>query len=167
MRRSLVILTALALVAALGVGTAALAAKGSSKATVKTRSTSLGTILVDSKGRTLYLFEKDTKNKSKCSGACAANWPPTLVSGKPTAGGKAVSSRLGTTKRADGKRQVTYAGHPLYTFVLDKNKPGSTKGEGVDAFGAEWYVVGPNGKKIEHEEGGSSSAGSSTGHSGY
>jgi predicted lipoprotein with Yx(FWY)xxD motif len=170
MRRSLVILTALALVAALGIGTAAVASKGSSSssATVKTRSTSLGTILVDSKGRTLYLFEKDTKNKSKCSGACAANWPPALVSGKPTAGGKAVSSKLGTTKRSDGKKQVTYAGHPLYTFVLDKNKPGSTKGEGVDAFGAEWYVVGTNGKKIEHHGGGSSSSTSSqSGRSGY
>jgi predicted lipoprotein with Yx(FWY)xxD motif len=152
MRRSLVILTALAVVAALGIGTAAVAsnsAGSSASATVKTRSTSLGTILVDSKGRTLYLFEKDTKNKSNCSGACAANWPPTIVSGKPTAGGKAVASKLGTTKRSDGTTQVTYAGHPLYTFVLDKNKPGSTKGEGVDAFGAEWYVVGTNGKKIE------------------
>jgi predicted lipoprotein with Yx(FWY)xxD motif len=163
MRRSLVILTALALVAALGVGTAAVASSSSSKPTVKTRSTSLGTILVDSKGRTLYLFEKDTKNKSKCSGQCAVNWPPALVSGKPTAGGKAVASRLGTTKRSDGKTQVTYAGHPLYRFIVDKNKPGSTKGEGIDAFGAEWYVVGPNGKKIEHEKGGSSQAS----HSGY
>jgi predicted lipoprotein with Yx(FWY)xxD motif len=167
MRRSLVILTAVALVAALGIGTAALAAGSSSSPTVKTRSTSLGTILVDSKGRTLYLFEKDTKNKSKCSGACAANWPPALVSGKPKAGGKAVASKLGTTKRSDGKTQVTYAGHPLYTFILDKNKPGSTKGEGVDAFGAEWYVVGTNGKKIEHHSGGSSSTSSSTSHSGY
>jgi predicted lipoprotein with Yx(FWY)xxD motif len=152
MRRPLLILSALVLVIALGAGAVAIASSGGSaavKATVKTRSTSLGTILVDSKGRTLYLFEKDTRNKSKCSGACAANWPPALVSGKPTAGGKAVASRLGTTTRSGGKKQVTYAGHPLYTFVLDKNKPGSTKGEGVDAFGAEWYVVGTNGKKIE------------------
>lgn len=151
MRRSLVILTALALVAVLGIGTAAVASKSSSSssATIKTRSTSLGTILVDSKGRTLYLFEKDTKNKSKCAGACAANWPPSVTSGKPKAAGGVTASKLGTTKRSDGKTQVTYAGHPLYTFVLDHNKPGSTKGEGVNAFGAEWYVVGTNGKKIE------------------
>jgi predicted lipoprotein with Yx(FWY)xxD motif len=139
---------------------AALSTAKTSTATVKTRHTSLGTILVDAKGRTLYLFEKDTKNKSKCSGACATNWPPALTGGKPKAAGGAVSSRLGTTKRSDGTTQVTYAGHPLYTFVLDKNKPGATKGEGVDAFGAEWYVVGTNGKKIEK-------AGSSSTHSGY
>src|SRR3954449_417504 len=151
MRRPLALLTTVALVAAIGGGTVAVAASGSSTAAVKTRHTSLGTILVDAKGRTLYLFEKDTKNKSKCSGACATNWPPALTGGKPKAAGGAVSSRLGTTKRSDGTTQVTYAGHPLYTFVLDKNKPGATKGEGVDAFGAEWYVVGTNGKKIEKE----------------
>jgi predicted lipoprotein with Yx(FWY)xxD motif len=159
MRRPLAILVAVALVAALGAGTATVALSKGSAATIKTRHTSLGTILVDAKGRTLYLFEKDTKNKSKCSGQCAVNWPPALTSGKPKAAGGAVASKLGTTKRADGKTQVTYSGHPLYLFVADKNKPGSTKGQGIDAFGAEWYVVGTNGKKIEHEEGGSSSRG--------
>jgi predicted lipoprotein with Yx(FWY)xxD motif len=159
MRRPLVILVAVALVAALGAGTATVALSKGSAATIKTRHTSLGTILVDAKGRTLYLFEKDTKNKSKCSGQCAVNWPPALTSGKPKAAGGAVASKLGTTKRADGKTQVTYSGHPLYLFIADKNKPGSTKGEGIDAFGAEWYVVGTNGKKIESEKGGSSSRG--------
>jgi predicted lipoprotein with Yx(FWY)xxD motif len=149
MRRTLALITALALTAAVGGGTAAVALSQSSPATVKTRSTSLGTILVDAKGRTLYLFEKDTKNKSKCSGQCAVKWPPALTSGKPKAAGGAVASRLGTTKRSDGKTQVTYAGHPLYLFFADKNKPGSVKGQGIDAFGAEWYVVGTNGKKIE------------------
>jgi predicted lipoprotein with Yx(FWY)xxD motif len=151
MRRPLAIVTAVALTAAVGGGTAVVAISKSAPATIKTRHTSLGTILVDAKGRTLYLFEKDTKNKSKCSGQCAVNWPPALTGGKPKAAGGAVASRLGTTKRSDGKTQVTYAGHPLYRFIADKNKPGSTKGEGVDAFGAEWYVVGPNGKKIEDE----------------
>jgi predicted lipoprotein with Yx(FWY)xxD motif len=165
MRRPLAVLAALALVVALGAGTATVALSKGSAATVKTRHTSLGTILVDAKGRTLYLFEKDTKNKSKCSGQCAVNWPPALTSGKPKAGGSAVASKLGTTKRSDGKTQVTYAGHPLYTFIVDKNKPGSTKGEGVDAFGAEWYVVGTNGKKIEKE--GSSSSTSTHSPSGY
>src|SRR4051812_17305406 len=149
MRPPPAIAPAVALTAALGGGTAAVAIPKPAPATVKTRHTSLGTVLVDAKGRTLYLFEKDTKNKSKCSGKCAANWPPALTSGKPKAAGGAVSSRLGTTKRSGGKTQVTYAGHPLYLFIADKNKPGSVKGEGIDAFGAEWYVVGTNGKKIE------------------
>ncbi len=149
MRRPLAIVTALALTAAVGGGTTAVAVSKTGSPTVKTRHVALGTVLVDAKGRTLYLFEKDKTSKSQCSGACATNWPPALVKGKPKAGGRAVASKLGTTKRADGTTQVTYAGHPLYTFVLDRNKPGSTKGEGVDAFGAEWYVVGTNGKKIE------------------
>jgi predicted lipoprotein with Yx(FWY)xxD motif len=151
MKRSLALFLSLALVAAIGGGTAAIALSKGTSATVKTRHTSLGTVLVDAKGRTLYLFEKDKTKKSTCSGQCAVNWPPALVSGKPKAGGGAVASKLGTTKRSDGKTQVTYAGHPLYTFILDKGKPGAVKGEGIDAFGAEWYVVGTNGKKIEKE----------------
>jgi predicted lipoprotein with Yx(FWY)xxD motif len=121
----------------------------STPATVKTRSTSLGAILVDAKGRTLYLFMKDKNGKSACTGACAAAWPPLLTKGKPKAAARASASKLGTTKRADGTTQVTYNRHPLYTFILDKNKPGSTKGEGSKAFGAEWYVLGSGGNKIE------------------
>jgi predicted lipoprotein with Yx(FWY)xxD motif len=119
-------------------------------ATVKTRHGKLGTFLVGPNGRTLYLFEKDKTKKSTCSGACATAWPPLLTTGKPKAAGKAKKSLLGTTKRSDGKTQVTYKGHPLYYFVQDK-KAGDTAGEGVDGFGAEWYVVGTNGKKIEDE----------------
>lgn len=159
MRRPLAIATALALTASVAGGTATVALSQGSAATIKTRHTSLGTVLVDAKGRTAYLFEKDKKGKSACSGQCAVNWPPVLTSGKPKAGGGAAASRLGTTKRADGKTQVTYAGHPLYLFVADKNKPGSVKGEGIDAFGAEWYVVGTNGKKIEKEGDTSSTVG--------
>jgi predicted lipoprotein with Yx(FWY)xxD motif len=121
----------------------------STPATVKTRSTSLGTILVDAKGHTLYLFMKDKNGKSACSGACAKAWPPLLTKGTPKAAGSASASKLGTTKRSDGTTQVTYNRHPLYTFILDKNKPGSTKGEGSKAFGAEWYVLGSGGSKIE------------------
>jgi predicted lipoprotein with Yx(FWY)xxD motif len=131
-------------------GFAAIAAsKTSGPATVKTRSTALGTILVDAKGHTLYLFEKDKRGKSACSGACATNWPPLLTSGKPKAAGSARASQLATTRRSDGTTQVTYNGHPLYAFILDKGKVGSTKGEDVTAFGAAWYVVGPNGRKVE------------------
>ena len=108
----------------------------------------LGKILVDSKGRTAYLFEKDTGPKSTCSGACAAEWPPVTTSGKPTAGDGLTASMLGTTKRSDGTTHVTYNGHPLYQFSAD-NKPGDTAGQNVDAFGAEWYVLSPAGDKVE------------------
>jgi predicted lipoprotein with Yx(FWY)xxD motif len=140
------------LAASVLAGLALAASKPTKPATVKVRSTKLGKIVVDGPARTLYLFEKDKNGKSACSGACAKNWPPLLTKGKPKAGTGAQASKLGTTKRSDGTTQVTYGGHPLYTFVADKSKPGSTKGQGVDAFGAEWYVVGPNGKKVEKGE---------------
>jgi predicted lipoprotein with Yx(FWY)xxD motif len=108
----------------------------------------LGKILVDSKGRTAYLFEKDTGPKSTCSGACAAEWPPVTTSGKPSAGDGLTASMLGTTKRSDGTTQVTYNGHPLYLFSGD-NKPGDTAGQKVNAFGAEWYVLSPAGDKVD------------------
>jgi predicted lipoprotein with Yx(FWY)xxD motif len=134
------------------LATIAFSATPTKPATVKTRSNKLGKILVDGRSRTLYLFEKDKNGKSACSGDCAKNWPPLLTKGKPKAGSSGIkSSLLGTTKRSDGTTQVTYNKHPLYTFVADKNKPGSTKGEGLDAFGAEWYVLGTNGKKIEEK----------------
>jgi predicted lipoprotein with Yx(FWY)xxD motif len=116
-------------------------------ATVKTRHAKLGTYLVDSKGRTLYLFQKDTTSKSRCSSDCAENWPPVLTSGKPSSGGSARKSLLGTTKRADGKTQVTYNGHPLYRYVGD-DAPGDLNGQGVKAFGARWYGVGAAGKRL-------------------
>ena len=152
MRRLMVLALAAALAASALTGLALAASAPTKPATVKTRTAGdLGKIIVDGKSRTLYLFEKDKNGKSKCSGACATNWPPLLTKGKPKASGGVKASKLGTTKRSDGTTQVTYGGHPLYTFVADKNKPGSTKGEGLDAFGAEWYVVGTNGKKIEDE----------------
>jgi predicted lipoprotein with Yx(FWY)xxD motif len=115
---------------------------------VSTVGTSLGRILVDSRGRTLYLFEKDRNGKSACAGQCAAFWPPLIASGKPRAAGTAKASLVGTTKRADGRLQVTYNHHPLYTFVKDTKK-GQTNGEGVNGFGAGWDVVSPAGAKIE------------------
>jgi predicted lipoprotein with Yx(FWY)xxD motif len=115
---------------------------------VSTAETSLGRFLVDSRGRTVYLFEKDRNGKSACAGQCAAFWPPLIASGKPRAAGAAKASLIGTTKRADGRLQVTYNHHPLYTFVKDTKK-GQTNGEGVNAFGAGWDVVSPGGAKIE------------------
>jgi predicted lipoprotein with Yx(FWY)xxD motif len=152
MKRLMAVVLAVVLAASALAGLALAASKPTKPATVKTRSTKLGKIVVDGSSHTLYLFEKDKNGKSKCSGACAQNWPPLLTKGKPKAGSGAKAAKLGTTKRADGTTQVTYGGHPLYTFVVDKGKPGSTKGEGVKAFGAEWYVVGPNGKKVEKGE---------------
>ena len=83
-------------------------------ATVDVANSGLGKILVDSQGRTLYLFKKDSGTKSACTGACASAWPPLRANGKPTVGGGANASMVGTTTRSDGKPQVTYNGHPLY-----------------------------------------------------
>jgi predicted lipoprotein with Yx(FWY)xxD motif len=114
-------------------------------------SSGLGRILVDGRGRTLYLFEKDKHGKSTCAGQCAAFWPPLIASGKPLATAGAKTSLLGTTKRADGRLQVTYNHHPLYRFVKDTKK-GQTNGEEIDAFGAEWYALSPAGAKVEKND---------------
>src|SRR4051812_32682555 len=114
----------------------------------------LGKILVDSKGRTLYLFTKDSGTKSACLGMCATPWPPLLANGTPKAGTGAKAPLLGTTPRSGGASQVTYHGHPLYTFIKDK-RPGDTNGEGVSAFGGHWFAVSPAGVRVS---GGGSSA---------
>lgn len=110
--------------------------------TINAKALSIGKILVDAKGRTLYLFEKDKglNGKSACDKTCAAEWPPVLTTGKPTAGSGVKAEWLGTITRPDGKMQVTYHNWPLYYFVDDK-APGDTAGQGVTAFGAKWYVV--------------------------
>jgi predicted lipoprotein with Yx(FWY)xxD motif len=126
---------------------AASVTRSSRRPTVQVRRTGLGKILVDSRGRTLYLFKKDTGGKSRCSGSCAVNWPPLLATGRPAAGSGVKASKLGTTRRSDGKTQVVYNRHPLYRFVGDK-KPGNTNGQGLNAFGARWFVVSPAGNQI-------------------
>ncbi|MVZ99095.1 hypothetical protein F8568_001560 [Actinomadura sp. LD22] len=108
----------------------------------------LGQVLVDGQGRTLYLFEKDQGGKSSCSGACAAVWPPVTTTGKPHAGSEAKAAKLGTTTRSDGKTQVTYGGHPLYYYAPDGTAKGSAKGQALNQFGAEWYVVSSAGQKV-------------------
>lgn len=108
----------------------------------------LGTILVDSEGRTLYDFHKDKGSKSACYGSCAGAWPPLLTEGNPKAEGGAQAGMLGTTKRKDGTTQVTYNGWPLYTYVGDQS-PGEANGNDIDQFGAEWYALQPNGQKPE------------------
>ena len=129
-------------------------------ATIGVASTGLGRVLVDSQGRTIYLFKKDTGPKSTCFGACASNWPPVRVTGKPTVGSGATASMLGTTERSDGKPQVTYNGHPLYLFQGD-NAPGDTNGQAITAFGAAWFAVSPAGNQVS---GTGSTSGSSNGY---
>jgi predicted lipoprotein with Yx(FWY)xxD motif len=140
--------------------TAAVQPASSGAGTVRVANTPLGKLLVDSRGKTLYLFEQDTGAKSTCSGGCATAWPPLRASGKPTAGSGANASLLGTTPRSDGQPEVTYAGHPLYYYQGD-SKAGDTNGQHVDGFGAEWYVLSPSGTAI------TTTSSSSSGGNGY
>ena len=144
MKHWIKLLTTLA-ASALVASTAAGAATGPAK--VEIGKSKLGRILVDSKGITLYDFVKDKGTTSVCYSACAALWPPLLTKGKPVAGPGVRASLLGTTKRKDGKLEVTYNGHPLYYFVSDR-KPGQTTGQALNQFGGPWWVLSPAGKEI-------------------
>lgn len=115
----------------------------------------LGTVLVDSEGMTVYMFAKDQGTTSSCYGACEQGWPPVIAEGKPTAGEGAMSSQLGTTKRKDGTMQVTYAGHPLYTFAGDTS-PREANGNGSTAFGGKWSVMDEGGEAVTGTAGGGS-----------
>jgi predicted lipoprotein with Yx(FWY)xxD motif len=107
----------------------------------------LGKILDDQQGHTVYLFQKDSGTTSACTGACAGAWPPVRAHGKPTAGTGVTGSLLGTTSRSDGEPQVTYNGHPVYTFTGDKS-PGDANGQGTTAFGGGWFALSPAGGQI-------------------
>jgi len=150
MMRGFVMLTLTVLLGAigflLGAGSIGLSATRTG-ATVDLRKTKLGPVLVNSKGHTFYLFKKDRNGKSSCSGSCATFWPPLLKHGKLTAGSGVKASLLGTTRRSNGSLQVTYNKHPLYTYTLDK-KAGQTNGEGILAFGANWYAVSAKGRAV-------------------
>ena len=112
------------------------------------RHTSLGTILTNGQGFTLYAFEADKGTMSACSGACAAAWPPAPISvAHLTVTGGAAKSLVGEITRADGQRQLTYAGHPLYRFSGD-GTPGSTNGQGSEAFGAPWDTLTATGTEV-------------------
>jgi predicted lipoprotein with Yx(FWY)xxD motif len=142
---------ALALVAG---GATAYAVSGSTSraAKVKLRTTSLGKVLVDSHGRTLYRFMKDKTSKSRCNGACAVNWPPLRTTGRPHAGRGVKAGKLGTTTRRGGSTQVTYARHPLYTFAGDA-RAGQTNGQGLNEFGGRWYAVKASGARARRQAG--------------
>jgi predicted lipoprotein with Yx(FWY)xxD motif len=135
-----------ALVAAGALAATAAVAATNRSSSVSLRTTKVGRVLVAANGRTLYLFTADRGKTSACYGQCAAYWPP-LIAHKPTAGVGLKSSLLGTTRRKDGKLQVTYGGHPLYFFAQD-NKAGDVNGQGFVHFGGSWWVVSAAGKKV-------------------
>ena len=118
------------------------------RAVVSLRKTALGTVLVDARGRTLYLFEKDRNGVSSCGPTCLAYWPALTSPVAPRAGTGVHQALLKVARAHNGARQVTYAGHPLYTFVGDK-RAGQTTGEGLRNFGAEWYALAASGQQVE------------------
>lgn len=164
------VLTIGTLTAALSLAFALSSASASTHSTNANTKVAVGTsmrgrILVDSRGRTLYLFARDKNGRSACYGSCAAYWPPLIAAGKPRAGAGVTATLLGTTRRSDGRLQVTYRHHPLYTYVGDASK-GQTSGQGLDTSGGLWWVVSPAGNKIAN--GGSTSTTSGDpGYGGY
>jgi predicted lipoprotein with Yx(FWY)xxD motif len=140
-----------ALVIALTSGGSSKASKTATATVIGVRQTALGKILVDAKGRSLYLFEADRPNVSNCSGACLSLWPALTSHGMPHARGGAVAAKVGTIKAAGGDRQVTYNGHPLYYYAPDR-KAGDTTGQGLNQFGAKWYVLSATGNKVDHDD---------------
>jgi predicted lipoprotein with Yx(FWY)xxD motif len=108
----------------------------------------LGKVIVTEQGMTLYDFHKDKGTTSSCYGACAGVWPPLTTEGQPTGAMGVSASKLGTTKRNDGTTQVTFAGHPLYTYTGD-SKPGEANGNDYSSYGAQWYALLPSGAEAE------------------
>jgi predicted lipoprotein with Yx(FWY)xxD motif len=129
--------------------TSTAAPAAASTATVDAAHTSLfGTVLVTSTGRTLYMLTADSPTASVCTGTCASVWPPLTVTGTPTAGSGVKASELGTITRSGGGHQVTYDGHPLYTFTKD-TAAGQVNGEGINKFGGIWYVLSTSGSPVK------------------
>jgi predicted lipoprotein with Yx(FWY)xxD motif len=143
MRTKLLIAVLAVSASAVSVGQAA----DAPRSTLIARSSNYGKILFDGRGFVLYAFTRDPRGRSACKGACAAAWPPYLVSRRARAAAGVKSSLLGTTRRANGKIQVTYAGRPLYYYVGDR-RPGQVLCQNVDEFGGLWLVVRPSGKLV-------------------
>jgi predicted lipoprotein with Yx(FWY)xxD motif len=106
-----------------------------------------GRILFNGRGRALYLFTSDSGRTSNCAGDCAVAWPPYIVKAKPVAGKGVKPGLIGTTRRAGGRLQVTYGGHPIYFYEGD-TKPGQVLCQAVYEFGGFWYVLRANGKAV-------------------
>ena len=129
-----------------GTATSAAAAAGSGLV-ITTKSGSAGAFLTDGSGRAVYLWMKDGKDSSACSGACAGAWPPVTTTGAVTASGGVNKADLSAITRSGGAKQVVYDGHPLYYFSGDSG-PGQVNGQGSDGFGAKWWLVDPAGTSI-------------------
>ena len=159
---ALVLPGALAVAACGGGGAAASSSPANTSsgqaATVGVANSRLGKILVDSRGRALYLFKADVGTKSACAGACVVAWPPVRTARRPTVGSGANSSLVSTTARSDGEPEVTYNGHPVYRFAGDK-APGDVNGEGLTAFGAEWLALSPVGDEVTNQPSSSGTSG--------
>lgn len=135
--------------------TQAAANSGGAAVTITTHKGPAGTYLTTAAGMSLYVFAKDTTNKSNCDASCVVYWPPLAGSSAQTSGA-ANSAMTATTTRSDGTTQITYGGHPLYTYVGDK-KAGDTTGQGQNLNGGKWYLVGTNGKALTGSTSGSGS----------
>ena len=140
----------LAVLVCCGLVLGAVVAWAGGRAELKVQKTKIGKVVANSKNHTLYMFRADKGTKSACYATCAKFWPPLITTGKPAAGPGIKASLIGTAKRKDGKLQVTYKGHLLYAFAVDK-KPGDTKGEGLKQFGAQWYALTPTGIVIDRD----------------
>ena len=148
MKRIVILTSVVVTLAALGTATAT--ARGGGGTTLQLRKTSVGTILVNSKGFTVYAFTLDSRNHDACASisGCLKVWPPVTTKGKPVAGKGVNKGLLGTIKLANGKRQVTYAGHPLYTYVADKS-PGQTSYVNILQFGGRWPALNASGGEVQ------------------
>jgi predicted lipoprotein with Yx(FWY)xxD motif len=141
-----VAVAAVALASATGA-MATTASVGAAAAKVAAARSAYGTVLFDGRGYVLYAFTRDTSSHSACTGACAKAWPPYIVAGNVVAAKGVDGHRLGTIRRADGSRQATYAGRPLYYYVGDR-KPGQILCQNVSEFGGLWLVMRPNGTLV-------------------
>jgi predicted lipoprotein with Yx(FWY)xxD motif len=150
-------LTAAACSSSPGTAPAAPGTPTANGATVSAQPTALGTILVDAKGRTVYDFAADKTSASSCTGACAANWPFVPAPASLPTSLPGVTGKLGTTIRSGGARQLTVAGHPVYTFAGD-SAPGQTNGQGKVLDGGLWTVVSPAGTPEANPVGAASQA---------
>ena len=147
MRTRIVTSVVLAVLGAfLVTGANAAAPSATASPTLTVRSSDYGRILFDGSNRALYGFTRDPRGRTSCYGACATAWPPYIVSGRLTAGAGTSRSLFGTIRRRDGKRQLTYAGKPLYYYVHDG--PGQVLCQNIREFGGLWLVVRPSGKLV-------------------
>jgi len=114
--------------------------------TIEAVRSQFGRIVADGTGQAVYVFDRETTSRPECYGGCAQAWPPVLTKGRPVAGKGARPGLLGTTRRRDGRRQVTLDGKPLYSYIADS--PGQVLCHDVDEFGGLWLVVRPDGTPV-------------------